>query len=102
MTGMKHCPKCGSTNINFLVFYRPSTWKCLDCGYEGAFIVEDSRLSEGIHEHYRNGCNSVDWIERESCIDDRGGSTDVQEKLLEDHMNTSVTGVEDISVGFEP
>ncbi len=37
---LKFCPKCGSTNINFLAFYRPSTWKCLDCGYEGAFILE--------------------------------------------------------------
>jgi hypothetical protein len=102
MTGMKHCPKCGSTNINFLVFYRPSTWKCLDCGYEGAFIVEDSRLPEGIKERYRNRYNSVDWIERESCIDDRDGSTGAQEKLLEDHTNIGVTGVEDASAGLDP
>jgi len=43
---MKCCPKCGSTNINFPVFYCPSIWKCLDCGYEGAFIIEDSKLAE--------------------------------------------------------
>jgi DNA-directed RNA polymerase subunit M len=42
----KYCPKCGSTNINFPVFYRPSIWKCLDCGYEGAFIIEDRKLAE--------------------------------------------------------
>lgn len=102
MTGMKHCPRCGSTNINFLVFYRPSTWKCLDCGYEGAFIVEDSRLPEGIQERYRNRCNSVDWIERESCIDDWGGLTEAQEKLLEDHTKSGVAGIEDTSVGLEP
>ena len=40
------CPKCGSTNTNFPVFYRPSIWKCLDCGYEGAFIIEDRKLAE--------------------------------------------------------
>jgi ribosomal protein S27AE len=45
---VKFCPKCGSANINVLVFYRPSTWKCLDCGYEGAFILEDSNLAEKI------------------------------------------------------
>jgi ribosomal protein L37AE/L43A len=49
----KFCPKCGSTNINFLIFYRPSIWKCLRCGYEGAFIVEDSRLAEKIQKRYR-------------------------------------------------
>jgi ribosomal protein L37AE/L43A len=50
----KFCPRCGSTNINFLVFYRPSIWRCLDCGYEGAFIVEDGMLGEKLQERYRN------------------------------------------------
>jgi len=50
----KYCPKCGSANINFLVFYRPSIWKCLDCGYEGAFIVEDDRLAEEIQKRYQS------------------------------------------------
>jgi DNA-directed RNA polymerase subunit M len=45
------CPRCGSTNINFSVFYRPSIWRCLDCGYEGTFIVEDSKLAEKIQKH---------------------------------------------------
>jgi uncharacterized protein (DUF983 family) len=51
---IKYCPKCGSTSINFLVFYRPSVWKCLNCGYEGAFIVEDGRLAEEIQKHYQS------------------------------------------------
>jgi len=50
---IKYCPKCGSTNINFAVFYRPSIWKCLDCGYEGAFIIEDSKLAEKMQERHR-------------------------------------------------
>jgi ribosomal protein L37AE/L43A len=50
----KFCPKCGSTNINFLIFYRPSIWKCLDCGYEGAFIIEDNRLAEKIQKRYQS------------------------------------------------
>jgi ribosomal protein L37AE/L43A len=53
---MKFCPKCGSTNVNFLVYYRPSIWKCLDCGYEGAFIVEDGKFAEKIQERYRRTC----------------------------------------------
>jgi ribosomal protein S27E len=48
----KFCPKCGSSNINVLVFYRPSTWKCLNCGYEGAFILEDSNMAEKIRSQY--------------------------------------------------
>ena len=45
---VKFCPKCGSSNVNFLAFYRPSIWKCLDCGYEGAFMLEDSDLADRI------------------------------------------------------
>jgi ribosomal protein L37AE/L43A len=51
---MRFCPKCGSPNINCVIFYRPSIWKCLDCGYEGAFLVEDSRLAEKIRERYQD------------------------------------------------
>jgi ribosomal protein S27AE len=51
---MKFCPKCGSTNINFLAFYHPSIWRCLDCGYEGAFIVEDGELAKKIRERCRS------------------------------------------------
>jgi ribosomal protein L37AE/L43A len=51
---IKYCPKCGSDNVNCLVFYRPSIWKCLDCGYEGAFIVEDGRLAEKIRQRHKN------------------------------------------------
>jgi ribosomal protein L37AE/L43A len=50
---IKFCPKCGSPNINCLVFFRPSIWKCLDCGYEGAFIVEDGQLADEIQKRYQ-------------------------------------------------
>lgn len=50
---LKFCPKCGSTNINFLTFFRPSIWKCLNCGYEGALIVEDGELAEKIQKRYQ-------------------------------------------------
>jgi len=50
---LKFCPKCSSTNINFLAFFRPSIWKCLDCGYEGALIVEDGKVGEKIRKRYQ-------------------------------------------------
>jgi hypothetical protein len=43
---IKFCAKCGSTNITFPIFYRPSIWKCLDCGYEGPLIIEDGEKLE--------------------------------------------------------
>ena len=86
MRRMKCCPKCGSTNINFLVFYRPSVWKCLDCGYEGAFIIEDCELAEKLQERYQKRCNIIDWAEEERRMDNWDGSTDNWPKILEDHM----------------
>lgn len=50
----KTCPKCGSTNINPLAFYRPSAWKCLDCGHEGVPIMEDNRLAERAERRHKN------------------------------------------------
>jgi RNA polymerase subunit RPABC4/transcription elongation factor Spt4 len=49
----KFCPKCGSANLTVLIFYRPSTWRCLNCGYEGALIIEDGKLAKKIQEEYR-------------------------------------------------
>jgi len=49
---VKFCPKCGSFNITFLVYYTPSIWKCLDCDYEGVFVLEGEQLAEKIREGY--------------------------------------------------
>ena len=43
---MKFCPKCGSSDLNLLAIYRPETWKCLNCGYEGALILERRKPKE--------------------------------------------------------
>ncbi len=48
---IKFCPRCGSPKINTLVFYRPSIWRCLDCGYQGTFIIQDSALAEKIQKN---------------------------------------------------
>ncbi len=49
---MKFCPKCGSPNINFLIYYTPSVWKCLNCDYEGVFILEGEQLAQRIQKAY--------------------------------------------------
>lgn len=48
----KFCPKCGSPNTTFVIFFKPSIRRCLDCGYEGTFIIEDSKLAEKIRERF--------------------------------------------------
>jgi DNA-directed RNA polymerase subunit M len=52
--GVKFCPKCGSTDI-FWASGLPqlwSIWQCRNCGYRGAFIVEDSKLAKKLREDY--------------------------------------------------
>ncbi len=49
----KYCPKCGSPEVDFLVYFNPSIWRCLNCGYEGVFVVEGSEFADKIREHYR-------------------------------------------------
>ena len=50
----KFCPRCGSTNV-FWASGLPqlwSIWQCRECGYRGAFIVEDGKLAFKIREDY--------------------------------------------------
>ena len=49
---VKFCPKCGSPDVHFIIYYRPSIWKCSKCGYEGVFVVEGSEFADKIHEHH--------------------------------------------------
>ena len=49
---MKFCPKCGSENIDWVL---PQTWskyECKDCGYIGAFIIEDGEMADEIRVEY--------------------------------------------------
>ncbi len=47
---LKYCPKCGSSNITVVVFYRPSIWKCLNCEYEGAIVLENGSIAAKLRE----------------------------------------------------
>jgi len=50
----KFCPKCGSTNI-FWASGLPqfwSLWKCKKCGYQGALVLEDSKLAVKLRKEW--------------------------------------------------
>jgi hypothetical protein len=94
MRGIECFPKRCSTNVNFSVFFCPSIWECLDCDYESAFIIEDSRLAEKIQKHYRKRCNIIGWAKGEPCMDNWYGSTNDQQKPLENYAKSVATTVE--------
>ena len=49
---IKFCPECGSYNIEWELPQTWSKWKCKDCGYLGALIVEDGKIAEQIRKDY--------------------------------------------------
>jgi len=49
---VKFCPNCGSTNIKWLIPQNWSMWKCWDCGYIGAVVIEDGDMASEIRENY--------------------------------------------------
>jgi len=52
--GIRFCPKCGSTEIYWARGLPQlwSIWECRNCGYHGAFIVENGKMSKKIQEEY--------------------------------------------------
>jgi predicted RNA-binding Zn-ribbon protein involved in translation (DUF1610 family) len=52
--GVRFCPQCGSTDIYWArgLAQLWSIWECRNCGYYGAFIVEDGRMSKKLQEEY--------------------------------------------------
>ena len=55
---MKFCPKCGSTNIDWLIPHDRQKWQCKNCGYIGAFIVDDDKIADKIREEYNKKKNT--------------------------------------------
>jgi rubredoxin len=51
---IRFCPRCGSPEIYWARGFPQlwSLWECRNCGYYGAFIVEDGKTSEKIQEEY--------------------------------------------------
>lgn len=48
----KICPKCGSTNVKWIIPQNWSMWRCMDCDYIGPIIEGNKEMSEEIHESY--------------------------------------------------
>jgi len=51
---VKFCPRCGSAEIHWARGL-PQLWsiyECNNCGYHGAFIVEDGQMSKKLQEEY--------------------------------------------------
>jgi len=48
----KFCPVCGSKNIDWELPHDRQKWKCRECGYMGAFIIEDGEIADKIKEDY--------------------------------------------------
>jgi predicted RNA-binding Zn-ribbon protein involved in translation (DUF1610 family) len=55
MFPVKFCPKCGATDI-FWASGLPqlwSLWQCRNCGYRGAFILENGNLALKLQEKWK-------------------------------------------------
>ncbi len=50
---VKFCPRCGSKNVDWILPQTWSKWECKDCGWTGAFIIEDDgKIAEEIRKEY--------------------------------------------------
>lgn len=49
---MKFCPRCGSKDIEWPLPYDRQKWECKDCGYIGAFIIEDGKIAQELRKEY--------------------------------------------------
>jgi len=49
---MRFCPRCGSQNIDWVLPQDWSKWECKDCGYVGAFIIEDGKIADQIKKEW--------------------------------------------------
>ena len=49
----KYCPKCGSSNIDWVLPQTWSKWRCKDCGYIGVLIIENGELAEEIRKKWK-------------------------------------------------
>jgi ribosomal protein S27AE len=49
---MKFCPRCGSKEIGWPLPHDRQKWECKECGYVGAFIIDDGVIAEEIRKEY--------------------------------------------------
>ncbi len=49
---MKFCPRCGSKDIEWPLPYDRQKWECKECGYIGAFIIDDGKIAQELRKEY--------------------------------------------------
>ena len=57
---MKFCPRCGSKNIGWPLPHDRQKWECKDCGYIGAFIIEDGKIADEIQKEYEKNKTKIE------------------------------------------
>jgi len=56
---MKFCPRCGSNELEWPLPHDRSKWECKDCGYIGAFIIEDGEIADEIKKEYLKNKDNI-------------------------------------------
>jgi hypothetical protein len=54
---MKFCPRCGSTDIEWVIPQTWSKWECRRCGYIGPLIIEDGVIADQLRKEYEEKKN---------------------------------------------
>ena len=55
----RFCPRCGSTEIRWVLPQDWSKWECPVCGYIGPLVIEDGEIAEQIKKEYLQNQNKV-------------------------------------------
>jgi len=58
---LKMCPRCGSTDVDWILPQNWSMWECKNCSYTGPIIEGDEELSKEIQEEWEE-INNKDKI----------------------------------------
>ena len=53
ITQKRFCPNCGSPDIEWELPQTWSKWRCKNCGYIGALIIDNSEIAQKIKEEYQ-------------------------------------------------
>ena len=57
---VKFCPRCGSKNIGFILPHDMQKYECKDCGYTGAFIIDDGIIADEIKKEYLKNKDKIE------------------------------------------
>lgn len=77
------CPRCGSTNIDWIIPQVWSKWECKDCSYTGPAIEADDDLIAEIKADWEE--NKEKYLEEEDMRAQQMESG--EEKILDDEMD---------------